>query len=106
MSNQSPLVIFLVLLVAICCNALPADNDAKINEKENDIELDNDKSIKMTEPKLPKALDPRFNKMLPPPKFTEEHLETSSKAEKIQKSQKSSTTEKAVKDETSTIGNS
>lgn len=105
MRNQSLLVIFLVVLVAVVCHSLPADNDDKIDEKENEIVRDNEKNFKV-DPKVPKALDPRFNKMMPPPKFPDEQLETSTKAEKVQKSQKSSTTEKIVKDETSTIGNS
>lgn len=90
--------------MAIVCHALPADNDAKIDTKENEIASDDDKLFK-PDPKIPKALDPRFNKMLPLPKLTDNPLETSTKAEKVQKTQKSSTAEKVVKDETSTLGN-
>lgn len=103
MRNQSLLVVLLVMIVAVVCHSLPSDNDDKIDEKEN--EIVRDKNFKL-DPKLPKALDARFNKMLPTQKFTDEQLETSTKAEKVQKTQKSSTTEKAVKDETSTIGKS
>jgi hypothetical protein len=106
MRNQSLLVVFLVVIVATFCHTLPTDNDDKIDEKENEIVRDDEKLFK-PDPKVPKALDPRFNKMLPLPKLNENQLETASKAEKVQKSQKPSTTEKAaVKDETSTIGNS
>jgi pyruvate/2-oxoacid:ferredoxin oxidoreductase beta subunit len=105
MKNQSLLVILLVVIVATC-HTLPTDNDDKIDEKLNEIERNNDKLYK-PDPKVPKALDSRFNKMLPMPKLNENQLETASKAEKAQKSLKPSTTEKAaVKDETSTIGNS
>jgi hypothetical protein len=106
MRNQSLLVIFLVVIVATFCHTLPTDNDDKIDEKENEIVRPNEKLYK-PDAKVPKALDPRFNKMLPMPRLNENQLETASKAEKVQKSQKPSTTEKAaVKDETSTIGNS
>lgn len=88
MRNQSLLVLLLVVVVAVSCHNLPSDNDNKIDEKENEIATDNDKY--KVDPKIPKAMDPRFNKMLP--------MQT----EKVQK--KPSTTEKAVKDETSTIG--
>lgn len=88
MRNQSLLVLLLVVVVAVSCHNLPSDNDNKIDEKENEIATDNDKF--KVDPKIPKAMDPRFNKMLP--------MQT----EKVQK--KPSTTEKAVKDETSTIG--
>lgn len=90
-----------MVIVAAVCHSLPTDNDDRIDEKENEIERDNDKRIK-PDPKIPKALDPRFNKMLPLPKLAE--LEIANKAEKAQKVPKSST-EKVVKDETSTIGN-
>lgn len=101
MRNQSLLVILLLVIVAVFCHTLPTDNDDKIDEKENEIERDDDIRFK-PDPKIPRAGDPRFNKMLPLPKLAE--LEIASKAEKAQKVQKSSTTEKAVKDETSTIG--
>lgn len=105
MKNQSLLVIFLVVIVAIVCHTLPTENE-KIDEKQNEIDVDHDKLLK-PDPKVPKALDTRFNKMLPLPKLNDNQLETASKAEKAQKNQKPSTTEKtAVKDETSTIGNS
>jgi hypothetical protein len=105
MKNQSLLVIFLVVIVATFCHTLPTDNDGKIDEKQNEIERDHDKLLK-PDPKVPKALDTRFNKMLPLPKLNDNQLDTATKAEKAQKNQKPSTTEKAVKDETSTIGNS
>lgn len=103
MKNQSLLVAFLVVSLAVICQTLPTDNDEKIDVKENEILKENEKP----EPKLPKALDSRFNKMLPMPKLNSNQLDTASKAEKVQKSQKPSATEKAAaKDETSTIGNS
>jgi hypothetical protein len=106
MKNQSLLVVFLVVIVATFCHTLPTDNEEKINEKLNEIETDHDKLLK-PDPKVPKALDTRFNKMLPLPKLNDNQLETASKAEKAQKNQKPVTTEKtAIKDETSTIGNS
>lgn len=105
MKNQSLLVILLVVIVTTFCHTLPSDNADKVVEKANEIERENDKPIK-PDPKVPKALDLRFNKMLPMPKVNENQLETASKAEKFQKSLKPSTTEKsAVKDETSKIGN-
>lgn len=103
MRNQSLLVILLMVIVASLCHSLPTDNDSKIDEKENEIEHDDDKLYK-PDPKVPKASDPRFNKMLPLPKGLE--LETATKPEKTQKAPKTTATEKAVKDETSTIGNS
>lgn len=102
MRNQSLLVVLLVVIVASVCHTLPSDNDDKIDEKENEIASDHDKF--KPDPKVPKALDPRFNKMLPMPALNANQLEAATKAEKAQKSQKSSTTEKAVKHETSTIG--
>lgn len=101
MKNQSLLVILLLVIVATLCHTLPTDNDNGIDEKDNEIERDNVDRIKPN-PKIPKAQDPRFNKMLPLPKLAE--LEIGNKPEKVQKIPKSSTT--AVKDETSTIGNS
>ena len=101
MRNQSLLVILLMVIVAVLSHTLPADNDNKIDEKENEIERDDEKLYK-PDPKIPKALDPRFNKMLPLPKLAE--LELTTKTEKVQKASKSTATEKAVKDETSTIG--
>lgn len=103
MRNQSLLVIFFVVVAAIVCHALPPVHDDKVNEKENEIDLDDDKLFK-PDPKIPKASDPRFNKMLPLPKLADVQLEAANKAEKVQK--KPSTADKAVKDETSTIGNS
>lgn len=106
MKNQSLLVIFLVVIVATFCHTLPRDNVEKIDEKQNEIERENDKLFK-PDPKVPKALDPRFNKMLPLPKLNDNQIETATKAEKIQKGQKPLATEKSTaKDETSTIGNS
>jgi hypothetical protein len=105
MRNQSPLVLVVVCILVIVCQALPSVNDEKINDVDNKLEQDDDKLFK-PDPKIPKALDPRFNKMLPLPKLNDNQLDTATKAEKVQKSQKTSTTEKAVKDETSTIGNS
>src|SRR5690349_15884924 len=102
MKNQSLLVLLLLVIVASLSHSLPADNDDKIDEKENEIVQDNDK-LKI-EAKVPKAMDPRFNKMLPM-KTIPNLLETAVKAEKVQKSQKPTSTEKVVKDETSTIGN-
>lgn len=103
MRNQSSLVVLAVVLLAIASHALPSVSNEKVDEVDNAIEKD-DKLFK-PDPKIPKAMDPRFNKMLPLPKLNE--LDTSTKAEKVSKGQKSSTTEKAVKaDETSTIGNS
>lgn len=100
MRNQSLLVILLVVVVAALGHNVPQDNDHKIDEKENEIARDSQEEIKKMikpDPKIPKALDPRFNKMLPLAK-----LETPTKTEKVQK--KPSTTEKSVKDETSTLG--
>lgn len=102
MKNQSLLVLLLLVIVAALSHTLPTDNDDKIDAKENEIVRDDDK-LKV-DAKIPKASDPRFNKMLPAFKPTEK-LETATKAEKAQKNQKSTTTEKTVKDEASTIGN-
>lgn len=93
MRNQSLLVVLLVVIVANVCHSLPSDKDDKI---ENDI------ADFKPDPKIPKAQDPRFNKMLPMPALTDNQLDTATKAEKAQK--KSTTTEKSVKDETSTLG--
>jgi hypothetical protein len=102
MKNQSLLVIFLVVVAATYCHTLP---DEKINKYQNEVENDNViKSIK-PDPKVPKALDTRFNKMLPLPKLNDNQLEMASTAEKVQKNQRASTTEKsAPKLDTSTIG--
>jgi hypothetical protein len=106
MKNQSLLVVFLVVIVTTFCHTLPMDNEEKIDEKQNEIEKNHDKLLK-PDLKVPKALDTRFNKMLPLPKLNDNQLETASKAEKAQKSQKPVITERTViKDETSTIGNS
>jgi hypothetical protein len=102
MRNQSLLVALLLVIVASVCHSLPADNDDKIDAKENDIVSDHDKF--KPDPKVPKALDPRFNKMLPMPALNGNQLDAAVKAEKAHKSQKSSTTEKSAKHETSTIG--
>lgn len=103
MKNQFILVALLLVIVASLSNSLPADNDNKIDEKENEIEIDNEKLLK-PDPKIPKAFDTRFNKMLPESKLNDNQLEIASKVEKVQKKSTSTTTETAVKDETSTIG--
>lgn len=104
MRSQSQLVILLVVIVAAIGHTLPSDNDHKIDEKDNEIEKTSEEIKKLfkPDPKIPKAMDPRFNKMLPLPKVNQ--LETATKPEKVQKSQKTTATEKAVKDETSTLG--
>lgn len=92
MKNQSLLVILLLMIVASMSHTLQTDNDDKIDDKENEIVQDKLK----VDPKIPKALDPRFNKMLPLAVM---------RPEMPQKLKKPTTTEKPVKDETSTIGN-
>lgn len=103
MRNQFLLVALLLVIVATFCHSLPADNGDKINEKENEIEIDDEKMLK-PDPKIPKAMDTRFNKMLPEPKINDNQLDIPSKAEKVQKKSTSTTTETTVKDETSTLG--
>lgn len=98
MKNQSLLVLLLLMVAASVSHTLPTDNDNKIDEKENEIVRDDDKF--KIDAKIPKAQDPRFNKMLP----IDNPSETSTKSEKVQKTT-TTTTEKVVKDETSTIGN-
>jgi hypothetical protein len=96
MRSQSWLVLFLVVIVA-SCHSLPSDDhDDKIDQKENEIVGDIER-----DPKIPMAQDPRFNKMLPYPRMTDNQLETATKAEKAQKKTPTTT---VVKDETSTIG--
>lgn len=99
MRSQSLLVVLLVVLVAALGHSHPSDNDHKIDVKDNEIATDAEdvKGKFKPDPKIPKALDPRFNKMLPMPKLNE--LDTATKAEKAPKSEKA-----AVKDETSTLG--
>lgn len=103
MKNQSLLVLLLLMVVAALSHTLPTDNDNKIDDKENEIVRDDDKF--KIDAKIPKAQDPRFNKMLPVLKPIDIQLETATKPEKVQKVQKSTATEKTVKDETSTVGN-
>lgn len=100
MRYQSSLVILAVAFLVIG-HALPSVNEEKIDEVDNKLETNDEKNFK-PDPKIPKAMDPRFNKMLP--KLSDNQLDTSTKAEKVTKGQKASTTEKAVKDETSTLG--
>lgn len=99
MRCQSQLVLLLVLLVAALGHSQPSDNDHKIDVKDNEIATDSEdvKNKFKPDPKIPKALDPRFNKMLPLPKLND--LDTPTKAEKAPKSEKT-----AAKDETSTLG--
>lgn len=96
MRCQSLLVVLLVVLVAALGHSQPSDNDHKIDVKDNEIATDSEdvKGKFKPDPKVPKALDPRFNKMLPLPKLND--LDTATKAEKVPKSEK--------KDETSTLG--
>lgn len=103
MRNQLLLVALLLVIVASFCHTLPADNDKKIDEKENEIDIDQDKMVK-PDPKIPKALDTRFNKMMPEPKINDNQLKIVSKVAKVQKKSTSTTTETTVKDETSTLG--
>lgn len=93
MRYQSLLVVLLVVLVAALGHSHPSDNDHKIDVKDNEIATDSEdvKGKFKPDPKIPKALDPRFNKMLPLPK-----LNDLDKAEKVPKAEK--------KDETSTLG--
>jgi hypothetical protein len=59
MRNQSSsLVVFIVVTLAVLSHCAPPDH----NVKENEIAVD-DKF--KPDPKIPKALDPRFNKMVP-----------------------------------------
>lgn len=99
MRYQSLLVVLLVVLVATLGHSHPSDNDHKIDEKENEIASDSEdvKNKFKPDPKIPKALDPRFNKMLPMPKLND--LDAATKVEKSPKAEKA-----AVKDETSTLG--
>lgn len=97
MRNQSSLVILAVALLVIC----QAVTDDKAIDEIADNKIDTNENFK-PDPKIPKAMDPRFNKMLP--KLNENQLDAAVKAEKVTKAPKASTTEKAVKDETSTHG--
>ena len=111
MTNQHLLVLLLVVFVATLCHSTPVSTTTEsianaLNEKDNEIISDDDKKTFKRDPKIPMSQDPRFNKMLPLPKLSDDHLETLSKTEKTQKTieKSKSTTESPSKSETSTIG--
>lgn len=111
MTNQHLLVLLLVVFVATLCHSTPVTTTTEsianaLNEKDNEIISDDDKKTFKRDPKIPMSQDPRFNKMLPLPKLSDDHLETLSKTEKTQKTieKSKSTTESPSKSETSTIG--
>jgi hypothetical protein len=56
MKNQSLLVVFIVVSVAVLSHCAPPDHNVKQNEIATDEKFKPD-------PKIPKAMDPRFNKM-------------------------------------------
>lgn len=98
MRDQSQLVAFVVVVAVValchCTTAPPSDTT---NVKDNEIAVD--ERFK-PDPKIPKSMDPRFNKMIMPGQKPPMDVLVDSTTAAATKTRKPPTT----KDETSTIG--